>query len=64
MSSSELLLPPELGKHSRLYSVDVEDNKLTGAIPEGLCAGGLLQWLHVSSNRLNGSILKKDLVDT
>ncbi|CAL4996800.1 unnamed protein product [Urochloa decumbens] len=50
-------LPSELGKHSlSLSSVFVDDNKLTGRIPEWLCAGGHLESLLASSNRLNGSI--------
>ncbi|CAO2178324.1 unnamed protein product [Urochloa humidicola] len=50
-------LPPELGKHSPgLYRIEADDNDLTGAIPERLCAGGQLQKLTAKRNRLNGSI--------
>jgi Leucine-rich repeat (LRR) protein len=50
-------LPPELGKHSPgLYHVGADDNELTGAIPEGLCAGGKLHTLTANRNHLNGSI--------
>ncbi|CAL4954629.1 unnamed protein product [Urochloa decumbens] len=50
-------LPPELGKHSPgLYYVEIDDNELSGAIPEGLCTGGNLQYLTARRNRLNGSI--------
>lgn len=50
-------IPPELGKHSPgLFDVWVDNNKLTGVIPEGLCAGGHLHTLSASNNGLNGSI--------
>ncbi|PVH38056.1 hypothetical protein PAHAL_5G164200 [Panicum hallii] len=50
-------LPPELGKHSPgLYRIEADDNELTGAIPEGLCAGGKFQALTAKRNHLNGSI--------
>ncbi|CAO2205788.1 unnamed protein product [Urochloa humidicola] len=51
------MLPSELGKHSLdLSEVFVYDNKLTGRIPEWLCAGGQFRYLDASSNRFNGSI--------
>lgn len=54
-------LPPELGKNSAglsagLLYVEVDDNEITGAIPEGLCDNGKFQSLTASGNRLNGSI--------
>jgi len=36
--------------------VEVDDNELTGAIPEGLCAGGQFHYLTAEHNHLNGSI--------
>jgi kinase len=51
------VLPLELGKHSPdLRRFWVNDNKLTGAIPEGLCDGGQLEIFGASNNQLNGSI--------
>jgi Leucine-rich repeat (LRR) protein len=50
-------LPKELGKYSPgLYNVQVDNNELTGGIPEGLCTGGQLLTLAASNNRLNGSM--------
>ncbi|KAM3351153.1 hypothetical protein ACQJBY_023263 [Aegilops geniculata] len=51
-------LPPDLGKNSSagLMYIDVEDNDITGAIPEGLCANGKFQSLIARNNRLIGSI--------
>jgi kinase len=50
-------LPPELGKHSLgLIYVQVDDNELTGVIPEGLCDGGHLYCFKASRNQLSGSI--------
>jgi kinase len=50
-------LPPELGKHSpRLAYIEADYNELTGAIPEGLCAGGQLVSVTAAGNQLNGSI--------
>ncbi|CAL4961480.1 unnamed protein product [Urochloa decumbens] len=50
-------LPPELGKHSPgLCYVEIDDNELSGAIPEGLCTGGNFQYLTARRNQLNGSI--------
>ncbi|CAO2171407.1 unnamed protein product [Urochloa humidicola] len=50
-------LPPELGKKSPgLYYIEVDDNELSGAIPEGLCTGGNFQYLTARRNRLTGSI--------
>ncbi|KAM3332210.1 hypothetical protein ACQJBY_027799 [Aegilops geniculata] len=50
--------PPDLGKNSSagLMYIDVEDNEITGAIPEGLCANGKFQSLIARNNRLIGSI--------
>ncbi|VAH63533.1 unnamed protein product [Triticum turgidum subsp. durum] len=51
-------LPPDLGKNSSagLMYIEVDDNEITGAIPEGLCANGKFQSLTASNNRLNGPI--------
>ncbi|XP_071684523.1 uncharacterized protein [Lolium perenne] len=51
-------LPPDLGKDpsSELTSVEVFDNDITGAIPEGLCANGKFQALIAQDNGLTGSI--------
>ncbi|VAH79322.1 unnamed protein product [Triticum turgidum subsp. durum] len=51
-------LPPDLGKNSSagLMYIDVDDNEISGAIPEGLCANGKFQSLIARNNRLNGSI--------
>ncbi|XP_048549052.1 receptor-like protein kinase 5 [Triticum urartu] len=50
-------LPRDLGKKSpELVYVEVDDNEITGAIPEGLCTNGMLQSLTARNNRLNGSI--------
>ncbi|CAM0882784.1 unnamed protein product [Alopecurus aequalis] len=50
-------LPPNLGKNSSgLMYIEVSDNEITGAIPEGLCDNGKFQSLIADSNRLSGSI--------
>ncbi|CAL4947499.1 unnamed protein product [Urochloa decumbens] len=50
-------LPPELGKNSPgLYYIEADFNELTGAIPEGLCAGGQLELFTAKDNQLSGSI--------
>ena len=37
-------------------TLDVTDNRLTGAIPPGLCAGRRLQFLFLMRNKLSGPI--------
>ncbi|KAL5202561.1 hypothetical protein ABZP36_013513 [Zizania latifolia] len=50
-------LPPELGKNSPfLRDIEVDDNDLTGPIPEGVCNNRRLWIISASGNRLNGSI--------
>ncbi|WVZ54936.1 hypothetical protein U9M48_005669 [Paspalum notatum var. saurae] len=51
-----MTLPAELGKHSDLGHVEVHDNTLLGAIPNGLCARGQLIYLHADNNRFKGPI--------
>ncbi|XP_040380321.1 receptor-like protein kinase 5 [Oryza brachyantha] len=50
-------LPAELGKHSPvLRDIQVDNNNLTGPIPEGVCENRGLWIISASANRLNGSI--------
>ncbi|KAF0927308.1 hypothetical protein E2562_031503 [Oryza meyeriana var. granulata] len=50
-------LPAELGKHSPLLrDIQVDNNNLTGPIPEGVCDNRELWIISASGNRLNGSI--------
>uniref|UniRef100_A0A0D9WIU1 non-specific serine/threonine protein kinase n=1 Tax=Leersia perrieri TaxID=77586 RepID=A0A0D9WIU1_9ORYZ len=50
-------LPAELGKHSPfLRDIEVDDNDLTGPIPEGVCDNRRLWLITAARNRLNGSI--------
>ncbi|KAM0908803.1 hypothetical protein ACQ4PT_015221 [Festuca glaucescens] len=51
-------LPPDLGKNSSsgLLYIEVDDNDITGAIPEGLCANGKFQSFNAKNNGLTGSI--------
>uniref|UniRef100_A0A0D9V5H3 non-specific serine/threonine protein kinase n=1 Tax=Leersia perrieri TaxID=77586 RepID=A0A0D9V5H3_9ORYZ len=51
------VLPPELGQKSQeLFDVELDNNKFTGPIPEGLCENGKLIAFTAANNLLNGSI--------
>uniref|UniRef100_A0A0E0PQ48 non-specific serine/threonine protein kinase n=1 Tax=Oryza rufipogon TaxID=4529 RepID=A0A0E0PQ48_ORYRU len=50
-------IPAELGKHSPfLRDIEVDNNDLTGPIPEGVCDNRRLWIISAAGNRLNGSI--------
>jgi kinase len=57
------VLPPELRKHSSSLSyVLVDDNELTGEIPEGLCDGGQLKHFTASVDLANCNILQQPVL--
>lgn len=47
---------PDLGKHEYLSSLKVNDNMLTGELPEGLCTNGHLSVISVYNKNLTGKL--------
>ncbi|ONK69795.1 uncharacterized protein A4U43_C05F26820 [Asparagus officinalis] len=50
------VLPPELGKHCPLWNLEIDDNLLSGELPEDLCARNALASIIVFDNNFTGKI--------
>ncbi|RZS27823.1 hypothetical protein BHM03_00061350, partial [Ensete ventricosum] len=48
--------PPELGKNSPLVDIEVDDNMISGELPDGLCDRGAFNSIVVFNNTLTGRI--------